>query len=209
MRVFSYIVRYDVGFAPNPFHGVCSLATCKQDIRKVAQVGDWVVGTGSRPNGKAGHLVYAMRVSEILNFQEYWDDERFAEKRPNLRGSRMQHYGDNIYHRDSAGAWIQENSRHSKGDGSLETRHMLRDTKSERVLIGDEFVYCGGTGPVVPASLRNEYGFDLVHNRPAYRSNFTDEHVAAIVEWIRSLEPGMQGRPHDWQRRRQSLAVAA
>ena len=70
MKVFSYIVRYDVGFAPNPFHGICSLATCKQDIRRVAQVDDWIVGTGSRPNGKADNLVYAMRVSAIVSFQE-------------------------------------------------------------------------------------------------------------------------------------------
>lgn len=209
MKVFSYIVRYDVGFAPNPFHGVCSLATCKQDIRRVAQIDDWIVGTGSRSNGKAGNLVYAMRVSEIVSFQEYWDDERFAEKRPNLRGSRMQHFGDNIYHRDPTGAWIQENSRHSKNDGSLEERHMLRDTKSERVMLGHEFVYFGGDGPAIPESLRKNYGFDLVHSTPAYRSNFTNEHVAAVIEWVRSLEPGVQGRPHDWPRRRQPAAALA
>ncbi len=209
MRVFSYIVRYDVGFAPNPFHGTCSLATCKQDIRRVAKVDDWVVGTGSRPNGKADNLVYAMRISEILQFQEYWDDERFAPKRPNLRGSRMQHFGDNIYHRDPRGEWIQENSRHSKDDGSLEARHMLRDTKSERVLLGGEFTYFGGAGPVVPEVLRKNYGFDLVHAGPAYRSNFSDDHVAAIVEWVRSLDPGVQGRPHDWPQRRGLVATAA
>lgn len=32
--LFSYIVRWDHGFAPNPFHGICSLATCKPGIRK-------------------------------------------------------------------------------------------------------------------------------------------------------------------------------
>lgn len=209
MRLFSYVVRYDVGFAPNPFHGACSLATCKQDIRRVAQIDDWIVGTGSQSNGKADNLVYAMRISEIVSFQEYWDDERFADKRPNLRGSRMQHFGDNIYHRDAHGEWIQENSRHSKDDGSLEERHMRRDTKSERVLLGNEFVYFGGEGPVIPASLRNEYGFDLVHVGRGYRSNFTDEHIAATVEWVQSLEPGVQGRPHDWPRRRQPAAAAA
>ncbi len=44
--IHSYIVRYDSGFAPNPFYGFCTLATCKPDIRKHAQVGDWIVGTG-------------------------------------------------------------------------------------------------------------------------------------------------------------------
>lgn len=209
MTLFSYIVRYDVGFAPNPFHGACSLATCKQDIRRVAQLDDWVVGTGSRTNGKAGDLVFAMRISEIMDFDAYWQDPRFIAKRPNLRGSRMQQFGDNIYHRGSDGEWIQENSRHSKDDGSPEARHMVRDTKSERVLLGDEFVYFGGNGPAIAASLRNDYGFDLVHDRPAYRRNFTDEQVAATVEWVRSLEPGVQGRPHDWARRPRPIERAA
>ena len=45
--LFSYVVRYDSGFAPNPFHGFCTLATCKPGIRAHANVGDWVVGTAS------------------------------------------------------------------------------------------------------------------------------------------------------------------
>lgn len=28
MRCFSYIVARDYGFAPNPFHGFCTLANC-------------------------------------------------------------------------------------------------------------------------------------------------------------------------------------
>lgn len=201
MTLFSYIVRYDVGFAPNPFHGVCSLATCKQDIRRVAHLGDWILGTGSRTKGKDGDLVFVMRISEILDFDTYWHDPRYVAKRPNLRGSRMQQFGDNIYHRSPDGEWIQEDSRHSKDDGSLEARHMLRDTKSERVLLGDEFVYFGSAGPAIPESLRN-YDFDLVHTTPAYRSKFPDAHVSATLEWIRSLGSGVQGRPHDWPPRR-------
>src|SRR5712671_5339411 len=34
MRLYSYVVARDFGFAPNPFFGVCTLATCKPDIRK-------------------------------------------------------------------------------------------------------------------------------------------------------------------------------
>lgn len=198
MKLFSYIVRYDVGFAPNPFHGVCSLATCKQDIRRLAQLGDWLVGTGSRTNGKAGNLVFAMCISEIVDFDRYWADARFSAKRPNLRGSRMQQFGDNIYHRGPDGDWIQENSRHSKADGSPEVRHILRDTRSERVLLGREFIYFGGDGPNVPGTLRNDYALDLVHTTSAYRCQFTNQHVAATVEWLRTFEPGLQGRPQDW-----------
>ena len=77
-RLYSYIVANDTGFAPNPFHGYCTLATCKPRIRKTARVGDWIVGTGSKRNGKAGYAVYAMRVTEIMTFDEYWSDPRVS-----------------------------------------------------------------------------------------------------------------------------------
>lgn len=48
MKLYSYIVARDYGFAPNPFFGICTLATCKQKIRSAANVGDWVIGTGSK-----------------------------------------------------------------------------------------------------------------------------------------------------------------
>jgi hypothetical protein len=209
VTLFSYVVRWDIGFAPNPFHGVCTLATCKQDIRRIAQRGDWIVGTGSRPNGKAGDLVFGMKVDEIVSFDEYWADTRFASKKPNLRGSRMQQFGDNIYHHSPDGAWVQENSRHSKRDGSPEPRHIQRDTgRTDQVLLGREFVYFGGDGPPVPPELRDGYGFDLVHDRPAFRNSFGADQIAATADWLQSLDQGLQGRPYDWPRPR-SIARAA
>ncbi len=65
MRLHSYVVARDYGFAPNPFFGVCTLATCKPKIRSVAEVGDWVVGTGSKRRGRDKHIVYAMRVAVV------------------------------------------------------------------------------------------------------------------------------------------------
>ncbi len=50
MKIYSYVVRYDAGFAPNPFGEFSTLATCKPRIRKKIQVGDWVIGTGSVEN---------------------------------------------------------------------------------------------------------------------------------------------------------------
>lgn len=95
MKLYSYIVARDFGFAPNPFFKFCTLATCKPKIRKHASVGDWVIGTGAKVRyGYSGRLVYAMQVSEILDFDTYWNDERFLQKRPNLNGSLAVLYGD-------------------------------------------------------------------------------------------------------------------
>src|SRR6266542_6663838 len=94
-------------------HIVRTLATCKPLIRKTARIGDWVVGTGSAERARQGYLVYVMQVSEVIAFDEYWSDPRFAEKRPNLRGSKKQAFGDNIYHRDpEGGPWLQAASHH-------------------------------------------------------------------------------------------------
>ncbi len=64
LRLFSYIVARDYGFAPNPFYGFCTLATCKPRIRATANVGDWVIGTGSTKYGLNGHIVFVMQVAE-------------------------------------------------------------------------------------------------------------------------------------------------
>lgn len=47
MRFYSYVIPRDYGFAPNPYFGYCTLATCKQKIRKNAQIGDWIGAFGS------------------------------------------------------------------------------------------------------------------------------------------------------------------
>ena len=51
MKLYSYIVAHDGGFAPNPFWGYCTLANCKPKIRQTAKVGDWIVGLSSKPKG--------------------------------------------------------------------------------------------------------------------------------------------------------------
>lgn len=81
-RIYSYVVRYDSGFAPNPFYSYCTLATCKPSIRRSANVGDWVVGSGSNSRSvrRGGHLVYAMRVTDAMTFDQYSIDPRFESK---------------------------------------------------------------------------------------------------------------------------------
>ena len=62
MKLYSYCLKHDRGAAPNPFWGVCTLVICKPVIRRTADVGDWVVGFGSKnsPIGDvSGKVVYA------------------------------------------------------------------------------------------------------------------------------------------------------
>ena len=61
-KLYSYVLREDTGFAPNPYHGFCTLACCKGPIRMRAEVGDWIIGTGSDARGKwrGNYISYAM-----------------------------------------------------------------------------------------------------------------------------------------------------
>lgn len=198
MRLFSYVVRYDFGFAPNPFEGYCTVATCKPDIRRAATVGDWIVGTGSAQKSLAGRLVYAMQVGEVLSFDDYWKDVRFARKVPTDAGAVKRAYGDNIYHHGDDGEWIQADSRHSLDGGELNPEHLRVDTGVDAVLVGSRFSYFGGAGPAVPPSLREGFEVDLVHSGRGHRCRFPQELIEAAVAWFDTLDTGVLGRPADW-----------
>ena len=141
--MYSYVVARDYGFAPNPFFGVCTLATCKPRIRSTAAIGDWVIGTGSKKRGRQAFLVYVMQVTEAITFNGYWDDPRFRRKRPNLGGSLKHAFGDNIYLKDDNNKWRQLDSHHSYQGGVPNPYNIQNDTQVDRVLIGTEYAYWG------------------------------------------------------------------
>lgn len=199
MKLYSYVVDHDFGFAPNPFHGVCTLATCKPKIRQLAAVGDYVLGVGCSRRGRSGHIVYFMRVDEITCYDEYWNDPRFAMKRPLLKGSRMQAFGDNIYHRDRKGEWQQANSFHSLETGP-NPKNLIHDTKTtDRVLIGRRFAYWGGEGMKIPDRLIRFEGHVLCGGR-GHRCDFPPSLIRSVIAWFDYLDvQGFQGKPLEWR----------
>ena len=200
--IYSYVVARDFGFAPNPFFQVCSLATCKPQIRKRAEIGDWIIGTSSKTYGLGDKFVFFMEVSEILTFDEYWNDPRFLPKRPNLRGSVKQAYGDNIYHRSNkTGKWIQEDSHHSMPSGVQNTANVIHDTSVNRVLISYKFAYWGGDGPKVPSTFRRK-DEDLIKSGPGHKCRFTKEFSARFISWANSSSSrGYLGAPKEFAHR--------
>ena len=197
-KVYSYIVARDYGFAPNPFYGFCTLATCKPGIRKAARIGDWVVGTGSKVNGRSGHIVFAMRVTEAMSFNQYWYDPRFRNKRPTQRGSWKQAYGDNIYRRDEhTNEWFQIDSHHSHEYGKWNPANIDHDTKVDRVLVSVDFVYWGGGGPKLPEFA----GHSICKTGIGHKANFPQQVVEEFVNWLRgSGVSGYCGDPLNWGR---------
>ncbi|WP_375768786.1 hypothetical protein NR798_45105 [Archangium gephyra] len=202
MKLYTYVVARDYGFAPNPFFGLCTLATCKPRIREGAQVGDWVAGTGSKKHGLGDHLVYAMRVGETLTFDEYWANPRFRSKRPNLRGSLKQAFGDNIYHRDpSSGLWRQEKSHHSHGNGQTNSANVKNDTQTNRVLVSDWFVYFGRDAVEIPARFRQGKEETVTRHGRNHLVNFRPGFEEEFIAWVLSLgQKGFRGEPIAFRR---------
>lgn len=200
-KIYSYVVRFDSGFAPNPFFGYCTLATCKPKIRKFALEDDWVVGTGSRSVNQGYRLVYAMRVTEICDFNEYLHADRFFLKRPVVNGSRKQRCGDNIYHLiDNSTVWKQEDSYHSNPDLEKLQKHIDTDTKVNRVLISEDFYYFGGDGPIIPNHFREDGTCKLVKKGPCYRKISISDQFNQVIAWIRDLsKSGYRGAPYRWR----------
>lgn len=201
VRLFVYVVVHDTGFAPNPYFGYCTLATCKPRIRRSARVGDWIAGIGSVQRGQECKLVFAMRVAEAMCFDEYWNDLRFVQKRPNRFGDAEQRCGDNIYHRDpGTGDWIQKPGYHSHEDGTPNWDNVLRDTNPPRVLIAREFAYLGAAAVDVPDRFRSWQGSDFFRSVRGHRCNFPGELRNAFIAWLeqRSAEAGgLAGDPLD------------
>jgi hypothetical protein len=192
--VYSYVVARDYGFAPNPFHGVCTLATCKPEIRKRAAIGDWVLGTGSKVHNRHNCIVFAMHVTETLTFNDYWSDTRFQCKKPYLLGSKKLAFGDNIYCRRN-GIWLQENSHHSLPNGKPDRSNVKHDTRVDRVLLSSDFVYWGGNGPSTPTGWRKR----LIKRGPGYRTILDPAFEHVISDWLHSSgQWGYSGSPIDW-----------
>ena len=200
-RLFSYVVLYDVGFAPNPFHGFCSLACCKPRIRKKADIGDLIVGTTSTKGGVDPKLLYIMKVTDSTDFSNYWSNTKFIDKKPDLERSVKYCVGDNIYHKVK-GNWVQENSRHTNLDGTTNKENLNTDTGANKVLLSTNFVYWGANAIPVPGFLRCGIpSEDIVHKGQGHKEAcFSPTFIKEVEEWFKDLpDRGIQGFPTEWE----------
>ena len=196
MHCFRYRMDHDYGFAPNPFWGTLTLATCKAQIRnsQTLAVGDWIVGLGSVAMGNEGTIVYAAQVKESIPFDQYWEDERFQVKKANLNGTMIQMYGDNVYHTVD-GQMVQEPCAHSNDPNG---KHKESDTSGKNVLICERFYYFGDHAPKLPKELA--YIGDTGNPRAIRYTDLNDAKIQSFVDWLAAnYEPGIHGDPCNWK----------
>lgn len=185
MKVFSYVVVSDTGFAPNPFHGFLTLACCKPRIRHQAKVGDWVIGTVSasskRGESVRERLLYAAKITEVFPYFTYWSDPRFEIKKPKLGDSSEIHCGDNIYDCSVLGSTLQIPSFHSTKDGTEDLEAKAHDLNGVNVLASNTFIYFGDHAVEIPGRLSW-----LRKHGQGHKSLFTEEQITQVIEWLRS-----------------------
>ena len=162
IRCSSYKLTHDTGFAPNPFFGTLTLATCMPEIRQSASVDDWIAGfTSTALCGDAvgmERLVFLMRVDETLTIAEYFADPRFSRKIPTLNGApEVGRHGDNIYQPTRVNADVPEHFEQLPNPHHWDHAHRREDERSKRhdlsgrvVLVATEFAYFGREPLQVP-----------------------------------------------------------
>jgi hypothetical protein len=195
MAYYAYKITRDYGFAPNPFFGYCTLACCKPHIRKKADIGDWIIGTGAVENNLLYNLIFLMRISEKMTFEDYWNDGRFRRKKPVLNGSLKQMHGDNIYYTENK-KWCQMDSHHSFYNGELNEANLKQDLSGKFVLISNHFIYLGRKHIRVPVKYN-----ELCPNSKQ-RDYITIKNSDLAIEFIDLITKkylrGINGEPINW-----------
>lgn len=170
MRVFTYVIQFDAGAAPNYCEPATTLAICKPRIRRSAQVGDAVLAFQGSFLGPEPHAVcWAGLITEKLIFEDYWNDARFASKKPDACS-----VPDNIYLPMRGGLAQVRNNVH----GPEETQ---KDIGGQFVLVCGESWRFGSAAPVMPADL----GLRMVGGRRAHRAHeIEDAQWRRLKAWL-------------------------
>lgn len=209
MSLYAYKLTHDTGFAPNPFWGVLTLATCKPKMRLKRAEGDWIAGftstslCGDRPGDE--RLIYLMHVDEKRRIAEFFEDDRFVDKKPSPDSEHaVRRAGDNIYRPRRPDA-VQpsdfeqlRNPHHWDGSSNCGVGDARkRDVNGEFVLIGKQFVYFGREALHIPVELRPAVPSGMSkYGAPTY----DEEKVQLLVDYVFEQADGKQviAPPHDW-----------
>lgn len=191
----------DTGFAPNPFGGFMTLATCKPKIRKCKKIGDWIAGFTSRQlnnNDVIGKekLVYLMQVTNKILFAEYWQGPEYEHRKPQLDSNViLEKRGDNIYAPTvdkpmTASDFKQiPNPNHSEKDQE-------KDLSGKYILISKRFYYFGSKPINIPENVRPK----VPKGQSSHGVRTHDVEIAnKFISFIKcKYQLGLYNHPHSW-----------
>jgi len=187
-KIYSYVLRFDDGAAPNPFWNTCTLTICKPAIRRKAQIGDWVVGTGSKNTRVSDEiivdlsdsLVYAMKISDIKTLEEYnrYCKINLQNKIPiwKTKDWRLR-MGDCIYDFSSGQEPKIRKSVHNE-------TNRKRDLSGLFTLLSNHFYYFGVEARPLP-----EYLKQIIKRNQGHRVIEQTDIIEKFENWIKQFEP--------------------
>ena len=180
--IYSYTIPYDDGAAPNPYWGTLTLAICKPVIRRTAEIGDWIVATGSK-NSPIGDIqnsiVYVMEISNKMTMQEYdiHCRKELPNKIPNIESDdKRLHVGDCIYDFSSDQSGTLRSSVHDLGNKDT-------DLGGKNVLLSNHFYYFGDHPLFLPEKFQC-----IIKPNQGHKSKSNSNIVEEFIEWVTSLE---------------------
>jgi hypothetical protein len=128
-----------------------------------------------------------MKVESRIHMQAYFDDPRFGEKKPDLRGSWKERCGDNFYSQGADGSWRQHRNRFHVGPA-----YLAKDTRRPFVFVAREYWYFGHSAAPVPAE------FSPLIGQRGIRVRHPVGLPERFCEWIEAeFTPGIMGLPND------------
>ncbi len=179
MRLFSYCIPIDDGAAPNPFFEVCTLNICKPVIRRTANVGDWVVGVGSKNvKGKdySGQMVYAMKVTQKMTMEAYnrYCTNNLPEKIPDINHvDYSRRVGDSIYSFQNNKSTLLPSVHNMDNVGT--------DIGGKFALLSNHFYYFGNNAIKIPTNFKG-----IIKQGQGHKSNANDSIKEEFVFWLES-----------------------
>ena len=120
MRIYSYILKYDTGFAPCIENSLLTLATCKPLIRSSAKIGDIIIAFYSKNEKNYNYaMAYIAVITEKMDFKEYYN--KFKNRRDCIYNDKLEQI-PNIYHN---------------------CMHVNTDLNGKYVLLSNDFIFFG------------------------------------------------------------------
>jgi hypothetical protein len=197
--LYSYKMTHDTGFAPNPFHNILSLANCKPQIRKKKKIGDFIAGFTSKRlcNDKVGHerMIYIMKVTEKISYDEYWNNPRFQSKKP-TDANTITKAGDNIYKPIRNFDFFDINNYEQIENRHHKHENMPRDLNGQFILLSTDFFYFGvGAIPI------DTFKINIPRGRLGHGIKTGDEiEIQNLWNYLKNNYPQNIpiNRPHKW-----------
>jgi len=173
MDLYCYVIASDAGIAPNYEPPFTTLAICKPRIRKKAVEGDALLAfTGAHLSSEPHAIRWAGVVKKKLTFAEYWNEPKFAGKRPGAT-----ELPDNIYLPRDGGYSFEQIPNKSHGHD-----RKLSDLSGGYVLVLDPVWRFHGSGPILPA--RFGYRMHLTGRRNHRRHELTPSAWGQLKTWL-------------------------